>query len=276
MKVRILMLILFGILLSVAAGFGTFQYSRALETELAAARVSLRAFGETVLVPVPVRDLAPGSILSHEDFLGVRIPGSYLPANVLQNLPPPSGGGFIALAALRQGALVLNGDIATSAGGPDYGFILSGDARAIAIKAQNLLDFIDRLKPGDPVDLLWTHNIGGGTTETRMIGSALRILALPGNSSEGPLADKMMLEGASQDAMRVVEASSSGLFSILPAARKLSLEHEEFVVGPADLATLPLVVRGGQTDGIAQASARARCQTAIVRGGARSVMDVPC
>lgn len=276
MKVRILMLILFGILLSVAAGFGTFQYSRALETELATARISLRAFGETVLVPVPVRDLAPGSILSQQDFLPVRMPGSYLPANVLQKLPPPSEGGFIALAAMRQGALVLNGDIATSAGGPDYGFILSGDARAVAIKAQNLLDFIDRLKPGDPVDLLWTRNIGGGTTETRMIGSALRILALPGNSGDGPLADKMMLEGASQDAMRVVEASSSGVFNILPAARKLSLEHEEFVVGPADLATLPLVVREGQTDGIAQVSARARCQTAIVRGGARSVMDVPC
>ena len=75
MKVRILMLILFGILLSVAAGFGTLQYSRALETELATARISLRAFGETVLVPVPVRDLAPGSILSQQDFLPVRMPG---------------------------------------------------------------------------------------------------------------------------------------------------------------------------------------------------------
>lgn len=270
------MLILFGILLSVVAGFGTFQYSRALESELATARVSLRAFGETVLVPVPVRDLPPGSVLTRDDFMPVKMPGSYLPDNVLHKLPAAGEGGFIALAALRQGALVMNGDIATSAGGPDYGFILSGDARAIAVKAENLSDFIDRLKPGDPVDLLWTRNTGGGTTETRMIGSALRILALPGNSGDGPLADKMMLEGASEDAMRVVEASSSGVFSILPSARKLSLQQEEFVVGPADLATLPLVVREGGAEGIARVSTRPRCQTAIVRGGARSLMDVPC
>ncbi len=270
------MLILLGILLSVVAGFGTFQYSRALESELATARVSLRAFGETVLVPVPVRDLAPGSILGQDDFMPVKMPGSYLPDNVLQKLPPETEGGFVALAALRKGALVLKGDIATSAGGPDYGFILSGDARAIAIRAQNLDDFIDRLKAGDPLDLLWTRNTGGGTTETRMLGSALRILALPTGGGEGPLADKLILEGASQDAMRVVEASSSGVFSILPSAHKLSLDQEEFVVGPADLATLPLVVREGQADGVAQVAARARCQTAIVRGGARSVMDVPC
>lgn len=276
MKVRILMLILLGILFSVVAGFGTFQYSRALESELATARVSLRAFGETVLVPVPVRDLAPGSILGQDDFAPVKMPGSYLPDNVLQKLPPGTEGGFVALASLRKGALVLKGDIATSAGGPDYGFILSGDARAIAIRAQNIDDFIDRLKVGDPVDLLWTRNTGGGTTETRMLGSALRILALPGGGGEGPLADKLILEGASQDAMRVVEASSSGVFSILPSTRKLSLDQEEFVVGPADLASLPLVVREGQVDGVAQVAARARCQTAIVRGGARAVMDVPC
>lgn len=278
MKLKILMLILLGLLLSVVAGFGTFQYSRALESELAAARVSLRAFGETVMVPVPVRDLPPGSILSREDFQPVKIPGSYLPPNVLEDLPPDSEAGFIALAALKAGALVLRGDIATTGEGPDYGFILSGDARAIAVRAQNIDDFIDRLKPGDPVDLLWTRSTGGGTTETRMLGSALRILALPTGGGEGPLADKLMLEAAAKDAMRVVEASASGAFSILPSNRKLSLEQEEFVVGPADLATLPLAVRNeaGPNGAATPVVARPRCQTAIIRGGARSLMDVPC
>ncbi|NPD16965.1 hypothetical protein HOY34_17370 [Xinfangfangia sp. D13-10-4-6] len=275
MKLKILMLTLLGVLLSVVAGFGTFQYSRALEAELAVARVSLRAFGETVLVPVPARDLTPGSVLTAADFQQVKMPGSYLPDNILQDLPDDEAG-FIALAALRQGALVMRGDIATATGGTDYGFILSGDARAIAIKAQNLQDFIEKLKPGDPVDLLWTRNTGGGTTETRMIGSALRILSLPITSGDGPLADKLMLEGAAQDAMRVVEASASGQFSILPATRKLSLEEEQIVIGPGDLARLPLVLRDSPSDGPIAAAGRPRCQTAIVRGGARSQLEVPC
>ncbi len=270
------MLVLLGILLSVVAGFGTFQYSRALETELASARVSLRAFGETVMVPVPVRDLPPGAVLTGADFQPVKMPGSYLPANVLEELPADSQDGFIALAALRQGALVLRGDIATTAAGPDFGFILSGDARAIAIRAQNIADFIDRLKPGDPVDLLWTRNTGGGTSETRMLGSALRVLALPEAGASGPLAGKMMIEGAAQDAMRVVEASASGFFSIFPSARKLSLDQEEIVIGPADLATLPLVVRDGAIEGVTPVAARPRCKAAIVRGGSRSMIEVPC
>jgi Flp pilus assembly protein CpaB len=296
MRLKAIALILLGIVLALATGVATFQYTRALETELTSARASLRAFGETATVPVLKVDAAQGAVLKASDFRPVKLPLSYVPPNVILELPTEAGAeGFVALTNISAGALVLRSEVAQTAKESDFGFLLSPDSRAFAVAPRNLADFADRLQPGDMVDLIWTRDIGGGTTETRLIGSSLRILAVPASGTESagaaggtmpsPLAGKLILEGLAVEALRYIQAEQSGFFHILPTQGRLDEDVAELAIGPTDLKSLPLVVResegGIDPVGIVERITgsepqRKVCATAVIRAGTRSIIEVPC
>ncbi|VDC21156.1 SAF domain-containing protein [Pseudogemmobacter humi] len=299
MRFKIIALISLGIALALAAGFGTFHYTRALETELAAVRTSLRAFGETVPVPVPKADIARGAVIRAADFTSLRLPADYLPANVLTLLPEPGEAGtFVALTDIAAGDLIFAGDLALPGGGNDSGLILAADARAFAIAPRNLADFDGMLQVGSKVDVIWTRNLGGGLTDSRLIGASLRVLALPASrgtgdpavkgivAGEGPLGGKLIVEGARQEALRMLQADQTGYFHILPANGSRNTATGEVVLEPGELEDLPLVVRGTSGSAASPAGAlvatitggeeRRTCATAVVRAGSRSVMEVPC
>lgn len=287
MRFRIFALLIMGVALALVAGFASFSYTRGLEARLAAAEAALIAYGETLIIPVPARDISRGATLSRADFTEIAIPARHLPANLLTKFPETSSETQItALSDLSAGALVAEGQIGV-AEGPDHDLALSPGGRAVRVIAENLADFDGKLVPGGRMDLFWTRQIGGGSTETRLIGHALRVLALDavttnGRGSGSPGA--VTLEAGLEDAARLLEARGGGRFHVLPLGRLKVLPDSPPVVAVngQDLAALPLLVRqaegaGTGLSGSAALAAPLRgCHTAVVRGSARSVVEVPC
>lgn len=295
MRIKILFLLILGGVLAIASGIGSYRYIWALEAELAAARETIRSFGTVVSVPVLSRDMARGSPLAAGDLTTVSLPLAVVPQNVLAEKPDlAKGEPLLVMSDIKAGQLLLTSDIAHAEKAADFGFILSKDARAFALAPKNLRDFRGRLRPGDIVDVFWTHSIGGGSTETRLVGSAMRILHVPASGVADATADetaldgKLILEGLARDAALMIAAEKDGTFHILPTSNKLDPGAAEVAVGPADLADLPLVVRAGAGEAagaedpvsivsrIGLSPGGRTCSTVIVRAAVRNVVEVPC
>lgn len=293
MRIRIFALLILGAVMALVAGLATFSYTRQMEGELMSANAAITAFGDTHRVPVLLMDAPRGTRLGIKDFGSVLVPRSQLPTNVLLDLPlHGEEEQTVALADLRAGALLLDISIGKRPAGADFGYLLSRDARALAVMPRNLADFSGLLQPGALVDLFWTRDIGDGISETRLIGNALRILAMPERLPRGAAAPaapavteaRFVLEVGVRDAARVLEAGQSGFFSVLPAGGALPAGEDEVAVKAADLRGLPLAVRepaatGGSRVTLLPAGIEVKapvCRTVLVRGGVRSALEVPC
>ncbi len=283
MRLKAIALILLGIALVLVAGVATFQYTRNLETEVAATRRSLRAFGDTVALPVPNIAVAPHAVLQPENFRTVYIPASYVPPNALTQLPAPGPGrGLVALVEMEPNAIILRDQIVIQGEEDAHGLLISPGGRAIAVEPRNMQDFIGRLSLGNMVDLLWTREIGGGLSETRLVGAGLRILAMPVAETPGAEPKKLVLEALPQEAMRVIAVGKAGFFSILPSRGPLPEGAKEYVVDLMELKGLPLAVsKESRRDPIglpsaSPAAAGGTCSTAVIRAGTRSVIEIPC
>ncbi|NPD17283.1 hypothetical protein HOY34_19020 [Xinfangfangia sp. D13-10-4-6] len=292
MHVKLAALIAGGIVLALGGAFGTFHYTRALELELASARSSLRAFGETVEVPLVARDIAPGAVVSGESFVTAKIPASYLPANVLRALPGVEAEEtLVALTTLKAGNALFDTDIALSGTSPRGVLMPVGNSRIFAISPRNLADFSGQLAEGTRVDIVWTQNIGAGKSETRLLATGLRVRTpMVDQQSSGAvsaLADKLLLEGDFTDAIRGAVANhQAGFMNIILSDGSRSLNSDIVVIGPTDLEKLPLTMRGSDIQDVSgtsiigkitgQSTSRERCPTAVIRGGSRSVSEVPC
>ncbi|MCB5408729.1 hypothetical protein [Pseudogemmobacter faecipullorum] len=326
MRTKIFALILLGIALALAGAFGTFHYTRALEAELASARVSLRAFGETAPIPVPVRDMAAGEILGPADFMIVEIPLAYLPPNVLRELPPPGpepepapaeaaattpeaavplaeaaadntaidgapappAGHLVALSPLKQGSFLFDAELGVASRQGNGALLPAANGRIFALSLRNDKDFGSGLREGSFVDLFWTQPIGGGKTETRLLASGLRLrqmplVAVPPETSPR----RFLLEGTIEQAAQMLVASQSGSFDILLSDGSRSTRSELALIGPTELQSLPLTYRDGDSAGAAPPASlvgrltgapeqRETCPTAVIRGGARTIAEVPC
>lgn len=298
MRFKIIALISLGIVLAVAAGLGTFQYTRALETELSATRKSLADLGETVSLPVPLRDIPAGTTLQPSDFGMKPLPASIVPQNVLRDLPQAAEGqSLVSMAPLAEGALLLFTDVGSSDASTDFGLVLSQGARAFAIAPRNLAEFADRLAPGATVDIVWTRTAAQGRMESRLIGSGVRVLAVPGDAATGDataadkMAGKLIVEGNEEEAMRYILAAQTGFFHILLSSGDRRTDGKELVLSADELTDLPVVTREGTAPGAGMGAeddpglvaritgggaGRPTCTTAIIRAGSRAVFEVPC
>ena len=284
MQIKILTLMALGLCLALLAGGGGYLYLRSVEQDLNSARAVIDDFGSLKGFPVLLADAEQGKRLFAADFTTAQMPESRLPDNMVMVLPPiDPDKGLVALTDLRAGAGLLSGSIGLPEGkGP---FIIALDSRILAVTPQNLADYGNRLRQFDLVDLFWTRNIGGGSTETRLIGNALRLVELPDDSGEA-LVGKILLEARAEDAARLLEAGKTGSFHIVPASNRLPQGSREIVIGPADLRMLPLAVRSGDPAAAVSPAMVTRsqiddqvipvCSTFIIRGGNRSMVEVPC
>lgn len=285
MRFRIFALLIMGVVLAVIAGFATFSYTRGIETRLTGAQAAVAAFGDTIGVPVARRDIPRGSLVTAADFDTLSVPAQHIPGNLLRAVPDPGPEQQImALSDLQADALLSQDQIGTATG-PDYAFALSPDGRGVAVSPRNLKDYREFIAPGALVDLFWTHSIGGGSTETRLLARGLKVLhgpyAMPQREREAAGAEALILEAGLQDAARLLEAGQSGHFHILPTGRLSSEPGQlaEVSVGPEDLSALPLLVRrpaGGSSGDPVPEAGLSGCHTAVVRGARRSIVEVPC
>ncbi len=284
MRLKIFALIVCGIVLAVGGGFGTFHYTRALELELASARSSLRAFGDTVDIPLAAADFAPGTVLTGESFVMAKVPQSYLPGNILRELPRlAEGESLVALTSLKAGSGLFDTDLAKSGAVPKGVLLPVGNGKIFALEPQNLADFSSVLVEGSGVDLVWTRDIGAGKTETRLIATGLRVRRPPLADPASALAGKLLLEGDFTDGLRSLVADRNGALSLLLSDGSRDFSSDVVLIGPTDLEKLPLVMRApGETGSsimgkiTGETTTRARCPTAVIRGGSRSVAEVPC
>lgn len=291
MRFKIIALMITGFLLAIAGGIGTYLYTRALEEELASLRVSLDAFGETSSIPVPRRDIALGELLAPSDFSLVKLPASYIPTRVSRAIPPSKEGeGLVALDDLNEGELLFNGDVAPAGESPYLGLRPAPDSKIFVVTPHNLGKLAPALTEGSRIDLVFTRSLGSGQTETRLLGTGLKVRALPENrenagKAPSPLAGTLLVEGDLDTAMLSLIAEDRGQFHILISDGLRNLNARETVVSARDLEDLPLVVRQeaggtGSSSIIAQvtgdAGGRGKCVTAVIRGGARSTAEVPC
>ena len=290
MRVRIFALLMLGAVMALIAGVATFSYTRSMESELMSAQAAIQAFGTTKRVPVAIFDIPRGPPVKPEDFASILLPEEQLPSNVMEVLPSfaPEKPVF-ALGDLRAGALLLQTSLGSPVAGGVAELLSSPDGRAVAVLPRNLGDFRDRLAVGDLVDLFWMRDIGGGSTETRLIGNALRLLELPRTASVAgasvggaTTSGHLLLEVGLRDAARVIDAGESGSFYILPSRGPVRPGADVIEVSDEELASLPLVTRVGEAPASPRPSPtterapNARCSAIMVRAGNRVEVDVPC
>lgn len=286
MRKRAIILILVGVLLSIAGGVGTFRYTQALEHEAGTVRATLAALGEAVETPVLREDKPRGAQVSAADFMTIKLPASYMPPDTMLTVPEiAEGGAMVALRHLKKGALLPNGALAHAGSFPDLGFLPAEGHAAFGVTVNNFAQIAPVLRQGSLVDLVWTRSLGGGATETRLLGSGLTVVALPETGGAGP-AGQLILEGLPQAAIQQVAAQQSGSFDVLLSGGKLDEAMNRFVVGPNELKMLPQVIGdaplaaasdGGFVSRLSGEDTRGkRCNTAVVRAGNRTVVDLPC
>lgn len=281
MRVRIFALLMLGAVMALIAGVATFSYTRTMETELMSAQAAIQAFGATRQVPVAQSDIPRGTVLKPEDFVPLLLPEEQLPTNILTTLPEFSAAAPVyALSDLRAGALVLQTSLGMPAEGAVAQLLRSPDGRAIVVQPRNLAEFQGRLAVGDLLDLFLTQDTVNGS-QTRLIGSALRLMELPQPGGVGAAGGTLLLEVSPRDAARVIGAGPGGNFTILPARAALQSGADQIVVGGPEMAGLPLVGpglgEGARLLGAGGAAAPGqRCMAVLVRAGNRMEVDVPC
>ena len=302
MRVKIIGFTMLGIGLALAGGLGTFYYTRAIENELAAARLSLRAFGDTVEIPVPNRDLPLGSLVTAADFKLAQLPQSFLPKDILRSLPAlPEAGSLVAMNDLRAEEMLSESDLALQDQEPQFGMTPALNNRIFAVALRNLAELRPELETGARVDLVWSQDLGSGQTESRLAATGLILRKLGPDAAPltevpaadaSPLAGMALLEGDQTDALRLITAGQKGGFYLLISDGSRSLATSEVVIGASELSSLPLVLRdsgnapaagsavlteqAGFMGKITGQETRKRCTTALIKGGNRSMAEVPC
>jgi len=298
MHLKLIVLFLLGITLALAGGVGSFKYVRAIEDELAAARRGAAALEDMEEVVIARQQIPRGSLPGPEAFDKILLPARLLPPSIMRRLDPlPEGEDqtYVALSEIAEGDLVLASSIATGSRGAGTGLVLSIDAKAFAIRPRNLESLAGQLAPDIRIDLFWTRDIGGGSTETRLLATGLRVLSQPmpvqgtagsaSQSADSVAADLLLVEGFAADVARYIQAEPRGDFDIALSEAPLSLNATEVVIGPETLKTLPLAVRERQTrelsaqdivTQITAPNAQRVCPTIIVRAAKRTVVEVPC
>ncbi|WP_126978681.1 RcpC/CpaB family pilus assembly protein [Frigidibacter oleivorans] len=314
MNWKVSILVIAGAALALGAGAGSLHYLRRMEAEVAGLRANLAALGDMRAVPVPARDLTRGEALTAADFTTLSLPARSVPANVVADLPAaPAGtdGGtdgaapaMVALTDLQAGTLVPATALALGPAEAGAALLLSSDGRAVAVAPRNLADMQGLIRTGDMVDLFWTRDVGGGTTETRLIGPALTVIALPatpvpaepatapaegaaaGTAAEPALAapeGRLLLAGLAEDVALILQAEARGSFDLALAGGPLPEGMTEVVVGPGDLADLPLAVRAGEAPAnpgpdrfLPLPVQQKTCALAVVRQAERQIIEVPC
>lgn len=313
MNWKVSILVVAGAALALGAGAGSLHYLRRMEAEVAGLRANLAALGDMRAVPVPARDLTRGEVLTAADFTTLSLPARSVPSAVVAELPALPAGtdagtapAMVALTDLQAGTLVPATALALDTGEAGAALLLSSDGRAVAVAPRNLADMQGLIHTGDMVDLFWTRDVGGGTTETRLIGPALTVIALPatpvpagpdtapapaegadtGAAAEPALAapeGRLLLAGLAEDVALILQAEARGSFDLALAGGPLPAGTTEVVVGPGDLADLPLAVRAGEAPATTGPDRflplpvqQKTCALAVVRQAERQIIEVPC
>ncbi len=306
MHVKVILLIAVGLVLIILSATGTLYFVQQAKQQVASVQARLDAYGDRVTVPVPAHKIARGATAQVADFTMIEVPKSYLPVGVLDylpQLPKTETAQYVALAELEPGRLMLPGDLAVAAD-PQQAITLKVDGGTMTLIAPvNLAEQATQLAPGVLVDAFWRRDIGGGASETRLLGEGLRVrsfLRVEGepkkwNEAEPAEASAVMVEAAPEVIVRLVQAQGVGDLFVARSGGLTRRPSGEIVVGNAELRALGLVgceavageagvdMTSGSLNDVLQRAVEAGgrqegdlCSLAVVRQATRSFIQVPC
>ncbi len=316
MQAKIILLVTFGLVLVLSSASGTLMFVRQAEGRVAQVEERLRTYGTQVRLPTLARDVKRGDVLQAADFTYVSVPASIAPAGVLERLPSAEHG-LVALVDIASHRLILPHQLGLDPARSATTTLPSADPNVMRIRPVNLDEVIPGLQPGDSVDVFWVRSIGGGSFETRLLGSTLRIIdaIAPSDDTQGQ-AGWVTIGASAEVVARLLQARSAGELYVAVSGTVRHDPDGEIVVDDEALKSLPLVERhvevvrevpvvtepevpdsseqasrtatGSPTDTLTYFAQRAleasqsateppkRCTLTVVRGGERSVLEVPC
>ncbi len=261
------------------AGFGAFMaqnYVSQTERAIAEARQqqSIAPTIETVTVVVASRPLRYGEPIRAEDVREVIWPASAVPAGAFREivaLVPDAGRPRIALRAIEPSEPVLA--VKVSEPGQQAGIAaqLSAGQRAFTIRVDANSGISGTLRPSDMVDIYWSGRAQDQGEVTRLLASALRIIAIDENAdpdqSVSGTPRTVTIEASPEMVATMAQGQSTGRLSLSVVGLDDPTRLNAFQI---DSRTL-LGVSASRPEPVAQS-----CSIRTRRGSEVVMIEIPC
>ena len=247
--------------------------------------------------PAPKADPAPDAATA----VPTAGPGT-VPTAAPEPAQPDSAPSLRILRPMLAGTLITVDSIGQPQTGEARITTLGPDRHALAITAANLEQLRDDLAPGGKVDLFWTS-----ADLTRLLVQQAEVLSLPqppGPDSDprNPPRTEVFLAVPASESARILQVAGRGRvdLALAPAEPRKPVDGV-ILVSREELAGLPLVERAGSggpqiltqpgvlidpnagvpgplsaLGAFQSGSAPSVCTTALIRGGQRVTVEVPC
>lgn len=308
MQLKVIILMLAGSALSLAAVYGTFVHVQSMTNEIERLRDEADRIQEVISIPVLARDIERGTLISRDDFSTLAITASVLPPTILSDLtalPGDLSDRYVAFRDIPANSIIFLTDLAlASADGlePDQASL---DGRRFLLAPANLQILATQVAVNEQVDIYWTRETETSQLETRLLAVGIKVVELPSittseqselieNRVKLPSADEVLLEGTTDDVARILQARASAPnseFRLMPARDDVELTMQEVLISEDTLEQLPILrtsdstVGEQLTDNVQKAlnlsfapkpSQPTTCKLSIVRSAMRSEVEVPC
>lgn len=308
MQLKVIILMLAGSALSLAAVYGTFVHVQSMTNEIERLRDEADRIQEVISIPVLARDIERGTLISRDDFSTQAITASVLPPTILSDLtalPGDLSDRYVAFRDIPANSIIFLTDLAlASADGlePDQASL---DGRRFLLAPANLQILATQVAVNEQVDIYWTRETETSQLETRLLAVGIKVVELPSittseqselieNRVKLPSADEVLLEGTTDDVARILQARASAPnseFRLMPARDDVELTMQEVLISEDTLEQLPILrtsdstVGEQLTDNVQKAlnlsfapkpSQPTTCKLSIVRSAMRSEVEVPC
>jgi pilus assembly protein CpaB len=208
---------------AVAAGItGAVLSTRYLGASAAAAEASVRNRYKTRSVVVAAVDLPAGELLDASRLAVRKVPGEFLPEDVVPADRASELMGGRTMIPIRRGTPVVAAALRDDHGPQRLSSILAGGRRALTIAVDQMNSQAGNLLAGDKVDLFYSRGSDGESVLVPLL-QHVGILAvgasLLGEGDADPGADRnfstITLDLSSEEAVRVVLAQQSGTVSVV-------------------------------------------------------------
>lgn len=219
MRMIFALVLLVGVALAGAAVYMTQGYINQTESALAREREVRARTGALIEVFAVNKDMSYGDVLVKEDLKAVFVQENALPEGAFRDIEAlfPADKADLKRFVLRD-LVKFEILLASRLTEPGQSVGVTGDLdkgmRAFAIR----VDAADFLQPGDRVDIYWTGTVsgdGGSREVTRLIGSAVKVIAVDrdgdGGLSAGDLTQRSITVSASPEQIAILaQAQATG------------------------------------------------------------------
>lgn len=222
--------------------------------------------GDFARIAVMTKDLPGGSVLDPEEIRLVRWPKDSVPSGAFYDVDSifkgaKGKGDRVALTALARGEPLLRSKVSGLGARPIMSSLVSEGMRAVSIKIDDVSGVAGFILPGDHVDILLTHSVGGGNNNmvADVILQDIKVLGidqLASTEADKPVVGRTAtVEVTPEQAGKLVLAQQAGKLSLALRNPSTASDAEVARIDVKDLTSgrqkpVQRVVRRVSNDGI--------------------------